>query len=260
MLRFILALFIFHSLQLKSNPFEQIEGDLKEYTERDSYQFFDSDDTQIKELFSSGEQESVASGKEESDYSLPDSLKISRVISSRLVRGARESIETYSVKEKETLKTIAKTFHTTVSRLKSLNHLKSASLKSGQTLRIPVLRKNNFTTRIVKLRSFLLPVPHARVTSRFGSRKDPFNHFKKNYHTGLDLSANVGTAVIASSGGTVEFVGRDGGYGNTIIIRHKGGYTTKYAHLASTYIQTGETVKMGKVIAAVGRTGTATGS
>ncbi|MBP9888285.1 MAG: M23 family metallopeptidase, partial [Leptospiraceae bacterium] len=113
---------------------------------------------------------------------------------------------------------------------------------------------------IYKMKVFALPVLTGRVTSRFGYRRDPFNPSVRNYHSGLDLSAPVGTPVIASAEGVVEFKGRNGGYGNTVIIRHKGGYKTIYAHCSTTVVEVGDFVKMGKVIGSVGRTGTATGA
>ncbi len=133
-------------------------------------------------------------------------------------------------------------------------------MKKGQVLKIPVTKYFGKYQKVTKVKVFALPVLNARISSRYGSRKDPFNHFKKNYHTGIDFSADVGTAVIASSDGVVEFTGRNGGYGNTVIIRHKDGYRTAYAHCADIFVKPGESVKMGKVIAMVGRTGTATGA
>ena len=71
----------------------------------------------------------------------------------------------------------------------------------------------------------------------------------------------MGTHVKCTGDGIIEFVGRKGGYGNTVIVRHKNNYTTLYAHLSgfSPNIRQGRHVKQGDVIAYVGATGLASG-
>src|SRR5690606_5310773 len=61
--------------------------------------------------------------------------------------------------------------------------------------------------------------------------------------------------------GTVSFAGRDGGYGNVVVLRHFGGYSTRYAHLSrfAAGIRRGTAVKQGQTIGYVGSTGLATG-
>ena len=51
-------------------------------------------------------------------------------------------------------------------------------------------------------------------------------------HTGVDWAAPIGTPILAAGDGTVEMVGREGGYGNYIRIRHANGFTTAYGHLS----------------------------
>nr|MDA8088057.1 peptidoglycan DD-metalloendopeptidase family protein [Nitrospiraceae bacterium] len=73
--------------------------------------------------------------------------------------------------------------------------------------------------------------------------------------------APMGTPVSAVGNGTVIFSGRMGEYGNLIIIRHWGGYTTRYGHLSmmAKGIRTGVKVTQGEIIGYVGETGLATG-
>jgi murein DD-endopeptidase MepM/ murein hydrolase activator NlpD len=104
------------------------------------------------------------------------------------------------------------------------------------------------------------PLEFSRVTSGFGMRRHPI-HSSWRAHKGVDYAAPIGTRVRAVGDGTVDFVGRKGGYGNVVILRHRGQNTTLYAHLNSFArgIHRGTRVTQGETIAAVGRTGWATG-
>lgn len=78
-------------------------------------------------------------------------------------------------------------------------------------------------------------------------------------HTGVDLSAAVGTPVLAAGGGTVAFAGwTDGGYGNAVIIDHGGSYSL-YAHMSSVNVSCGQSVGALEVIGGVGSTGRSSG-
>ena len=79
-------------------------------------------------------------------------------------------------------------------------------------------------------------------------------------HTGMDIAANVGTAVYAAASGTVtKAVYNSTGYGYHVIISHGGGVETLYGHNSKLYVKAGDWVEQGQLIAAVGRTGRATG-
>jgi murein DD-endopeptidase MepM/ murein hydrolase activator NlpD len=80
-------------------------------------------------------------------------------------------------------------------------------------------------------------------------------------HTGMDIAAPAGTSIYASASGIVTKVAYNTtGYGYHIIISHGGNIETLYAHCSKLYVQVGEWVTQGQVIAAVGRTGNATGN
>lgn len=80
-------------------------------------------------------------------------------------------------------------------------------------------------------------------------------------HTGMDIAASAGTAVRAAASGTVTLVKYSNvGYGRHIIIDHGGGVQTLYGHNSEIYVQVGDWVEQGQLIAAVGRTGRATGN
>ena len=105
------------------------------------------------------------------------------------------------------------------------------------------------------------PVEHARVSSHFNpGRFHPVLH-KIRAHKGTDFAARRGTPIIATGDGEVKFLGRKGGYGNTIILKHREGYTTLYSHLSKfkAKLKKGQVVAQGDVIGYVGSTGLATG-
>ena len=104
------------------------------------------------------------------------------------------------------------------------------------------------------------PINGAKLTSRYGFRMHPilgFNHL----HQGTDFAAPIGTPVMASGSGTVEYVGWKGGYGKFISIRHSAVYQTNYAHLQdyAKGIRRGAKVQQGQIIGYSGNTGSSTG-
>ena len=104
------------------------------------------------------------------------------------------------------------------------------------------------------------PLDGARISSNFGMRKHPISGFNK-MHKGVDFAAPTGTPIYAGGNGIVEYVGRNGGYGKYIRIRHNNGYKTAYAHLSNykKSISKGVRVNQGEVIGYVGSTGNSTG-
>ena len=74
-------------------------------------------------------------------------------------------------------------------------------------------------------------------------------------HNGVDLAAEAGTQVHAAADGKVYTVYEDDQMGTTVVIRHDGGYTTKYASLAQEVsVAAGDSVRMGDAIGCVGST------
>jgi murein DD-endopeptidase MepM/ murein hydrolase activator NlpD len=108
---------------------------------------------------------------------------------------------------------------------------------------------------------FVWPLPCSqRVTSRFGTRSDPFTG-ESRYHSGIDIDGfgNDGAPVIAAASGEVITASYDSAYGNYVIIDH-GGTSTVYAHMSGLAVSYGQTVSQGETIGYVGATGRATGT
>ncbi|HEY5930601.1 MAG TPA: peptidoglycan DD-metalloendopeptidase family protein [Burkholderiales bacterium] len=105
------------------------------------------------------------------------------------------------------------------------------------------------------------PIEFSRVTSGFSNSR--FHPVLKAWraHKGIDYGASTGTRVRVTADGFVTFVGRKGGYGNVVTVRHPNGYTTLYAHLSgfAQGIRQGKRVVQGEVVGLVGSTGLATG-
>jgi murein DD-endopeptidase MepM/ murein hydrolase activator NlpD len=100
---------------------------------------------------------------------------------------------------------------------------------------------------------------HGWLSSRVGLRQDPIDG-GRDFHQGLDISADNGTPVYATADGTVRSSGREGGYGNLVVVEHEYGLETRYGHLSRFIVKPGAKVKRGDVIGLVGSTGRSTGS
>jgi murein DD-endopeptidase MepM/ murein hydrolase activator NlpD len=106
---------------------------------------------------------------------------------------------------------------------------------------------------------FMSPVRHGRKSSGFGTRKDPFNSRRTQFHRGIDIACPINTPVMASRSGKVTFCGYRSGYGKLVIIKHEHGYSSYYGHLHRIHVKAGQIVKRGDIIARSGNTGRSTG-
>ena len=108
------------------------------------------------------------------------------------------------------------------------------------------------------LREGLIQPVGGRISGRFGMRRHPILGYRR-MHSGVDFAIAHGTPVYAATDGTVNFAGRNGGYGNFVRLRHAGGLGTGYAHLSRIAVRNGQSVERGQVIGYVGSTGLSTG-
>ncbi|HEX9899391.1 MAG TPA: M23 family metallopeptidase [Candidatus Methylomirabilis sp.] len=111
-------------------------------------------------------------------------------------------------------------------------------------------------------RSFLKsPLEFTRISSRYSFRRRHPILGGVRPHLAVDYAAPHGTPVWAVADGSVEFAGRKGGNGNTVILRHRAHFKTMYNHLSGfgKGIRAGAAVKQRQVIGYVGSTGLSTG-
>jgi len=108
---------------------------------------------------------------------------------------------------------------------------------------------------------FRIPLTYKRISSQFTKKR--WHPVLKRYraHLGTDFAAPRGRKIYAAGDGKIEFIGRRGGYGKTIIIRHPNGYKTLYAHQNKfrNGLKRGTRIKRGQHIGYVGNTGLSSG-
>jgi murein DD-endopeptidase MepM/ murein hydrolase activator NlpD len=111
-------------------------------------------------------------------------------------------------------------------------------------------------------KSFLRsPVEFSRISSTFSKGRFHPILQRMRAHQGVDFAAPQGTRVKASGEGVVDFVGKKGGYGNVIVLKHKNGFSTVYGHLSAFAkgLRKGLKVAQSDIIGYVGMSGLATG-
>lgn len=161
------------------------------------------------------------------------------------------------VKKGETLWDIARSYNISLSQLHTTNqNLNPENLKIGMTLSLPESATSASPEYQAPSRSrsssqFIWPL-YGAITSSYGWRKSGFHH-------GTDISARYGEPVKAAASGSVTFTGYRSVYGRTVVLSHRDGSETLYAHLSQIAVSRGQLVNQGEVIGAVGTTGYTTG-
>ena len=97
-----------------------------------------------------------------------------------------------------------------------------------------------------------------RLIGGFGPRQDPFSGEGEEIHKGVDISGAIGTPVHVTADGIVRFAEMEGTFGRLVVVDHGGGMETWYAHMSKLYVHTGEEVRRGELIGAVGMSGRVT--
>jgi len=102
------------------------------------------------------------------------------------------------------------------------------------------------------------PLSGADISSRFGSRIHPVFGDRRQ-HQGIDLPAPYGAPARAVAAGIVVSTRYERGYGNLVVVMHKDGWSSLYAHLSSWSVSVGDAIHAGTIIGRVGTTGNVTG-
>lgn len=165
----------------------------------------------------------------------------------------------HTVAKGDTLASIAKKYNGDVNEIIAYNNLeKGDSLVAGSVIIVPdgeVLVSPSYSsgsTSSVKeyVGFYLRPIAGGRRTQGIHG------------YNGIDLAAPIGTPILASADGQVIISrtgGWNGGYGNYVVVRHKNGTQTLYAHTSKNNVSVGDVVSQGDVIALIGTTGKSTG-
>lgn len=100
---------------------------------------------------------------------------------------------------------------------------------------------------------------HGWLSSSMGNRSDPFTG-ERDFHPGLDISADKGDPIYSTADGKVTHAASAGNYGNLVIVDHGYGIETRYGHMSAFKVKVGQAVKRGDLLGLVGSTGRATSS
>ncbi len=140
--------------------------------------------------------------------------------------------------------------------LRSLSAFLRESVESFDEIRELLVAQGDLLVDLPSL--WPLKNVRGRITNYFGPEIHPFT--KQWYlHKGIDLAYQQGTPIVSTANGKVIEKGYEAtGFGNYILIRHKYGFFTKYAHMDKVYVREGETVSQGQVVGTMGNTGLST--
>lgn len=102
------------------------------------------------------------------------------------------------------------------------------------------------------------PIKRGWMSSRYGKRTDPFTG-RLAWHAGVDFAGKEGSDVVSVASGVVTWASNRYGYGRLVEINHGNGYKTRYAHSKEIFVEVGDVVRKGDVVAAMGSSGRSTG-
>ena len=160
----------------------------------------------------------------------------------------------YKVQRGDTLYSIAKKHKMDLRSLMNLNNIKNANeykLYVGATIKVQTVKMISYSFNddsILPESSFIWPYKGI-IISGYGVTSD------KLANRGINILGDVGDKVVASDDGIVEYVDDIRGFGTVIILKHKNGYNTSYAHLSKVNVKLGDIVSKGQYIGNIGDTG-----
>lgn len=190
-------------------------------------------------------------------------------------------VQIHRVKQGDTLFGVARRYRVDMYTVASINRVEAPyTIRIGQKLRVPNRRRRevasvatqsgdvsstrsgaaNTTQKAAKSPApepssrsaaarFAWPL-RGRVLSSYGAKPGGL------HNDGINIAASTGAPVVAADAGTVAYAGNElRGFGNLLLLRHGGGWTTAYAHNNQLLVKRGDRVKRGDVIARAGATG-----
>ena len=171
------------------------------------------------------------------------------------VYGEREKVNkvvvsNYKVQKGDTLYSIARNNKMELKKLLEINNIKDASkytLQIGANLKIESI-KSEYADETIPDSSFQWPY-RGIIVARYGV--DTY----KLANRGINILGNIGDKVSASDYGIIEYANDIRGFGKVVIIKHKNGFTTSYAHLSKIAVKLGDIVNKGDYIGDIGDTG-----
>jgi murein DD-endopeptidase MepM/ murein hydrolase activator NlpD len=163
----------------------------------------------------------------------------------------------YTVKTGDSLDAIAEKYGTTAGAISVVNELFSGDVAANVSLFIPGAKMDWVNRQEINGDLFIWPVA-GYITSSYGYRANPFGGARQ-FHSGLDIGAGMGTPIRAAMAGRVSTVGNDASFGNYVVISHHSGYRTLYGHMSVVRVKQGAYVETGERIGDVGSSGLSTG-
>lgn len=163
----------------------------------------------------------------------------------------------YSVQKGDTLWRIARLYRVEIGRILAANRRGADDLLlPGEKLFLPGAKP-------------AAPRAAAAPASRGGEEEfaqpargvvsSPFGRRWGRMHEGVDIANDAGTPIRAALAGKVAHAGWIQGYGYTVILEHRQGYTTLYGHMQQILAEPGAHVVRGQIIGRMGSTGNSTG-
>jgi murein DD-endopeptidase MepM/ murein hydrolase activator NlpD len=164
----------------------------------------------------------------------------------------------YQVKRGETLDSLIDEYHLDINQVVRYNPFIPIidgllTVTPEQELFLPDTALSDEEIRSRTGQLYIFPIK-GRMLRPFGAYRDPMTQIE-SFHNGIDIKGNLGDPVEASFGGTVISAGFNNSYGNFIVLDHRNGYKSLYAHLSEISVMKNDKVLQGVVIGKVGKTG-----